>query len=213
MTDVVDAHGIRISRLELGPYGTNAYIVVSKATGDSLLVDAPDESEKILSALQGTNPRYIVITHNHFDHTQALEEVKSRLGIPIAAHPLDAGALPCPADIELKDGDVITIGQLAFTVMHTPGHTAGSICLYTGKYLMAGDTIFPGGPGHTDSPAGLTAIIRSINTKIVILPDDTVIYPGHGDSAILANEKKSIAAFNSRSHSPDLQGDVLWLSA
>jgi glyoxylase-like metal-dependent hydrolase (beta-lactamase superfamily II) len=213
MTDVVDAPGIRISRLELGPYGTNSYIVVCKATGDSLLVDAPDEGEKILSALQGTKPRYIVITHNHFDHTQALQEVKSNLGIPIAAHRLDAGGLPCPADIEMKDGGVITIGQLSLTVIHTPGHTAGSICLYTGKYLLAGDTIFPGGPGHTASPADLAAIIQSINTKIVILPDDTVIYPGHGDFAILANEKKSIAAFNSRPHPPDLHGDVLWLSA
>jgi len=213
MTDVVDAHDIRISRLELGPYGTNSYIVVSKATGTSLLVDAPAESGKILAALQGTSPRYIVITHNHFDHTQALKEVKSSLGVPIAVHSLDAGALPCPADIELKDGDALTIDHLTLTVMHTPGHTAGSICLYTGKYLLAGDTIFPGGPGHTASPADLATIVQSIITRILPLPDETVIYPGHGDPAILANEKKSIVSFNSQPHSPDLHGDVLWFSS
>jgi hydroxyacylglutathione hydrolase len=213
MADVVDTRDITISSLELGPYGTNSYIVVSKATGESLLVDAPDESGKILSGLQGTKPLYIVMTHNHFDHTQALKEVKSRLSIPVAAHPLDAGGLPCPADIELKDGEVIRLGPISLTVMHTPGHTAGSICLYTGKYLLAGDTIFPGGPGHTESPAALAAIIQSINTKIVTLPEDTVIYPGHGGPAVLANEIKSIKAFNSRAHPPDLHGDVLWLSA
>jgi hydroxyacylglutathione hydrolase len=212
MADVVDAHDIRIIRLELGPYGTNSYIVISRATGDSILVDAPAESGKILAALEGTSPRYIVITHNHFDHIQALKEVKDRLNIPIAVHPLDAAGLPCPPDIDLKDGEALAIGGLSLTVMHTPGHTAGSICLYTGKYLLAGDTIFPGGPGHTTSPADLVTIVNSINAKIVSLPDDTEIYPGHGDPAILANEKKSIAAFNSSSHPSDLHGDVLWLS-
>jgi hydroxyacylglutathione hydrolase len=213
MADVVDAQDIRISRLELGPYGTNSYIVVCKSTGESLLVDAPDESDRILSELRGTKPLYIVMTHNHFDHTQALKQVQSRLGIPIAAHPLDAGGLPCQVDVELKDGEVIRLGPLTLKVLHTPGHTPGSICLYAGKYLLSGDTIFPGGPGHTESAAALSAIIQSINTKIVTLPGDTVIYPGHGDSTILANEKKSINAFNSQPHPADLHGDVLWPSA
>jgi hydroxyacylglutathione hydrolase len=212
MPDVVDSYGIRITRLELGPYGTNAYIVADKASGDSLLVDAPAESGEIIAALQGTSPRYIVITHSHFDHTQALEEVKSRLNIPIAVHPLDAAQLPCPADIDLQDGQTLTIGALTLTVLHTPGHTPGSICLLTGKYLLAGDTIFPGGPGHTDSPGDLTTILRSIATSIATLPDDTIIFPGHGDSTILGNERNSMAQFNSQPHTYDLHGDVLWLS-
>ena len=209
MSDVINTREMRIIRLELGPYGTNCYIVVCKATGDSLLVDAPAEAGKILSALKGTKPGCIVMTHDHFDHTQALKEVKDSLNIPIAAHPPDAGQLPCPADIELKDGDTLRAGQLAFKVVHTPGHTPGSICLYAAGCLLAGDTIFPGGPGHTATAADLATVVQSIITKVLPLPDDTVIYPGHGDSALLGNEKMAIADFNSRPHDPNLCGDVL----
>lgn len=210
MAEIVNTHDLRISRLELGPYGTNCYIVVCRATGHSLLVDAPAEAGQILSALKGTRPRYIVITHNHFDHTQALREVKDSLNIPIACHPLDAGRLPCPADIELKDGDPLTTGHISLNVIHTPGHTPGSICLHTGKYLLAGDTIFPGGPGHTETASDLTTLVQSIVTRIVPLPDDTVICPGHGDSAVLGDDKPAIAGFNARTHTTGLCGDVLW---
>lgn len=212
MSVVVHDHDIKIIRLELGPYATNCYIVIDGITGHSILVDAPAESEEILNALKGAGPQYIVITHNHFDHTQALNEVKSILNVPVAAYALDAGGLPCPVDLKLNDNDILSIGKLELRVIHTPGHTPGSICLYTGKYLLAGDTIFPGGPGHTDTAGDFETILKSIKTRIITLPDETPIFPGHGDSAVLANEKKAFVEFETRKHPHDLHGDVLWIS-
>jgi len=204
---------IGIIRLELGPFGTNAYIVVCKSSAESILVDAPDDAGKILKQLAGTHPKYIVITHNHMDHTGALGELKSALSVPVAIHPLDAGGLQHPPDIELKDGDIMDLGLLKIKVLHTPGHTSGSTCLLVGRYLLSGDTIFPGGPGKTWSPADFKAIVQSIETKILVLPDETGIYPGHGDATQVGTEKRAFAIFASRPHPPDLHGDVLWLSA
>ncbi|MBC8512579.1 MAG: MBL fold metallo-hydrolase [Dehalococcoidia bacterium] len=204
---------VKIKRLELGPFGTNAYIVVCQATGDSILVDAPAEAGEILRQLDGTNPRYIVISHSHFDHIQALDEVKSELKIPVAVHPLDAANLPSPPDVELADGDTVNVGQLKIRVLYTPGHTPGGLSFLVGKYLISGDTIFPGGPGKTGTPADFKQIVDSIVTKIFVLPDDTEVYPGHGDPTVLGKEKKEFAVFASRSHDPNLCGDVLWLSS
>jgi len=203
---------IRIDRLQLGAFGTNSYIIRCRVTGDSVLVDAPAEAAEILERLKATNPRYILMTHNHMDHIGALSELKSRLGISIAAHPLDVKNLPSPADTLLGDGDTVSFGNIKLGVLHTPGHTPGSLCFLTGRYLISGDTIFPGGPGMTRSPADLRKIIESITSKIFVLPEDTQIYPGHGDSTILKKEKAEFAIFSSRSHDPKLCGDVLWLS-
>ena len=213
MVVIANGDDIRIEKLELGPYGTNAYVVVDPRTGDSLLIDAPAEAEIILENLKGTNPKYILLTHNHFDHTGALAEVLSKLRIPLEVHPLDADALPVAPDIRLEDGDVISCGGISFEVMHTPGHTPGSLCFRYGPHLLAGDTIFPGGPGKTRSPANLNQIIRSITEKILTLPDDTRIYPGHGALATVKQAKEEFAVFSSRSHAPDLCGDVLWLKS
>jgi glyoxylase-like metal-dependent hydrolase (beta-lactamase superfamily II) len=163
--------------------------------------------------LKGTNPRYILITHNHMDHLGAFSELKSRLGVPVGAHPLDAKRLPSPPDILLNDGDTVSFGRIALKVLHTPGHTPGGLCFLTGQYLMSGDTLFPGGPGKTRTPADLRQIIESITKKIFVLPDDTQVYPGHGDSTVLKKEKEELAIFSSRSHDPGLCGDVLWLSS
>jgi hydroxyacylglutathione hydrolase len=202
-----------VIKLELGPFGTNAYIVVCKSSGESLLVDAPGDADKILSELAGTHPRCIVITHSHIDHIGALGELKSGLGIPVAIHPLDAGQLQYTADVDLNDGGLIEMGQLKIKVLHTPGHTPGSTCLLVGKYLLSGDTIFPGGPGHTVTPDNFKVIVESIETKILVLPDETGIYPGHGEPTQVGTEKKAFAIFASQPHAPNLHGDVLWLSA
>jgi hydroxyacylglutathione hydrolase len=204
---------ILVKRLQLGPYATNAYIVIAKATGDSILVDAPDDAAAIAKQMEGTHPRCIVITHNHFDHTGALQEIKSILNVPVAVHPFDAAGLPLKAEIMLNNIDYVNIGPVRAEVIHTPGHTAGSICLKIGNALIAGDTIFPGGPGHTDTPYDFKAIVSSLASRIFILPDEMVIYPGHGESANLGSEKQNFADFNSRPHPDTLCGDVLWLSS
>jgi len=210
---MVQDSNVKIIKMELGPWGTNAYILVCQATGDSLLVDAPGEADKVLQQLAGTKPKYMVLTHNHIDHIGALEELKTKLKIPLAAHPADASRLALKPDVELKDGDVVEIGRLSIKVLHTPGHTPGSLCLLLGKYLISGDTIFPGGPGKTGTPDAFKQIVKSIQNKLFMLPDDTQIYPGHGESTVLGKEKKEFAIFNSKEHYPGLCGDVLWLSS
>jgi glyoxylase-like metal-dependent hydrolase (beta-lactamase superfamily II) len=204
---------IQIDRLKLGPFDTNSYILTCPLTGDTVLVDVPEEASKILKALKETNPKYILITHNHMDHLGALTEIKSKLRIPIGAHRLDAKGLPLRPEILLEDGEKVSCGNTSLKVLHTPGHTPGSLCFLFGNRLIAGDTIFPGGPGKTRSPADLKLIIESISSKIFVLPDDTTIYPGHGDSTLLRKEKEEFAIFSSRSHDPNLFGDVLWLSS
>lgn len=213
MENVVQDDTVRINRLELGPFGTNAYIIVCQATSDSAVVDVPGEADEIARQLANTNPKYILITHNHFDHTVALDELKAKLKVPVAVHPQDATRLPSPPDMELNDGDTIEVGKLKIKVLHVPGHTPGGICFLTGRYLISGDTIFPGGPGKTGTPADFKQIVRSIETKLFVLPDDTEVYPGHGDATVLGKEKKEFAVFASKPHNPNLCGDVLWLSS
>lgn len=213
MAIVVKDDDVQIERLELGPWPSNAYIVVCLKTRDSVLIDAPAEASVIINSLKGSNPKYILLTHNHQDHTGALAELHSRLKVPLVAHTLDTGNLPVTAERLLSDGDTISLGNLRFEVLHTPGHTPGGLCFKVGRYLLSGDTIFPGGPGHTRSPEALRQIIKSITEKIFVLPDDTPIYPGHGDATVLKKEKDEFAVFASRPHDPNLCGDVLWLSA
>ncbi len=222
MVVVAKDDALQIEKLQLGPFGTNAYIVVCQRTRDSVLIDTPAEADTILDRLKDTNPKYILLTHNHMDHLGALSELRSRLKVPLAAHNLDSGNLPSPPEILLSDVDTISgweilntisVGDLKIEVLHTPGHTPGSLCFKIGRYLISGDTIFPGGPGKTRSPAALQQIIKSITEKIFVLPDDTPIHPGHGESTVLKKEKEEFAIFSSRPHDPNLCGDVLWLSS
>lgn len=213
MASVVKDDNLQIERLQLGPFGTNAYVLTCQQTKDSVVVDAPAEASKIIESLKGTSPRYILLTHSHMDHIGALSELRSKLRIPLAAHVADAGVLSPPPEIQLNDGSTISFGNIKLEVWHTPGHTSGSLCFKTGKYLLAGDTIFPGGPGKTSSPANFQQIIKSITSQIFPLDDDTQVYPGHGDSTVLNKEKEEFAVFSSRPHNPTLCGDVLWLSS
>ena len=209
---VVKDNNIQIERLELGPFATNAYIIICQQTGDSVLIDAPSSAGTIMERLKGTNPKYILLTHNHMDHTGALSELHSKLKVPLGVHAADSKNLPSPPERLLNDGDVVLFGKAKLEVLHTPGHTPGSLCFKIGKFLVSGDTIFLGGPGKTGSPADFRAIIKSITDKICVLPDDTQIYPGHGDSTTIKEAKSEFAVFSARCHAPNLYGDVLWLS-
>ncbi len=213
MVIVAKDEDIQLEKLELGPFGVNAYIVICQKTGDSLLIDTPAEASTIMDRLKGTNPKYILLTHNHFDHLGALAELHSELKVPLAAHTLDTAGLPSPPDVLLSDGDDISVGNLKLEVMHTPGHTPGSLCFRVGAYLISGDTIFSGGPGKTGSPDAFRQITESITTRIFVLPGDTQIYPGHGASTVLDKEKDEFAIFSSRPHDSNLCGDIVWLSS
>jgi glyoxylase-like metal-dependent hydrolase (beta-lactamase superfamily II) len=201
---------IQIERYALGPFGTNSYIITGLETGDSVVIDAPGDAPKILETLKHSTPRYILMTHNHMDHTGALAELKSTLNVPVVAHAADVGHLPIPADIQPNDGDTLTFGNIRLAVMHTPGHTPGSLCFYTDGHLISGDTLFPDGPGRTGSPADFNQIVKSLRDKIFVLPGDTRVFPGHGDHTVLGKEKQAFEAFSARPHDPNLCGDVLW---
>jgi hydroxyacylglutathione hydrolase len=213
MADTFNDKNISIEKLQLGPWGTNTYIVVCKHTRDSLVVDAPGEPDKVISRLKSTSPRFILLTHDHMDHIGALDELRSNLNVPLVAHAADSSKLSSPPEMLMNDGDTITLGDLELSVIHTPGHTPGGLCLLTGRHLFSGDTLFPGGPGKTWSPGAFRQIMDSISRKLLVLPDDTLVYPGHGETTVLSREKEEITAFNSRTHDPELCGDVLWLTS
>jgi glyoxylase-like metal-dependent hydrolase (beta-lactamase superfamily II) len=204
---------VRFKRVETAPYGTNAYIIFHSSGKESLLVDAPGEAGRILEELDGTRLQTILLTHGHFDHTGSLRELADRLGVPVAAHAADAGRLPVKPDTFLNDGDSISLGKRSMTVLHTPGHTPGSLCFLTDGILFSGDTLFPAGPGRTGTPDAFRQILDSLKHKIFTLPDETRILPGHGEPTVLKKEKSEFAQFAGREHSPRLCGDVLWLSS
>ncbi len=213
MSTIAEDDNLRIEHFVLGSYGNNFYLLVCKRSRESVLVDAPAEAEKILDMLSDTTPRYILMTHNHMDHTGALTEVAKRTGLPIAAHSLDAAKIPVPVSMMLKDKDTVSFGEVSLKVLHTPGHTPGSICFLTSKFLVSGDTLFSGGPGKTGSPEALQQLLHSIKEKIFILPDDTRVFPGHGPDTVLKKEREEYVIFAAKSHDPELYGDVVWLES
>jgi hydroxyacylglutathione hydrolase len=213
MTIAAQDENIQIHQLSLGPYETNTYIVTYLKTKASVIIDAPGDAEKVIEAVKGTEVKYILMTHNHMDHTGAMAELRSELGVPIAGHKADAGRMPVKPDMLLDGGETLSVGNLEIRVIHTPGHTPGGLCFHTGNYLLAGDTIFKDGPGRTNSPAALKQIIESITQKIFSLPDETRIFSGHGDATVLKEEKDKYAVFASKPHDPKLCGDIVWLTS
>jgi hydroxyacylglutathione hydrolase len=210
MTRVFENETIRIDRATLGPWETNCYAVICPGTGDSLVVDAPDEPDTIAALVAGTTPRYLLLTHNHPDHVLVLAELREKLGVPLLGHAADADGLPVGFDRILQDGDTLDLGAATLTVLYTPGHTPGSVCLYSPGFLLAGDTVFPGGPGKTFSPDGFRELLTSIRDKILALPDETVILPGHGEGTTVGAVRKEYQVFTALPHPDDLYGDVTW---
>lgn len=201
---------VLIYRLESDPFGTNAYLITCPLSSEGLLIDAPGNAEAILEKLSGINVSWIIITHGHADHTLVLEEIKEKLKSPLAVHREDKDLLPLKADRLLEEGDTIQCDRQSITILHTPGHTRGSICLKIGKYLLSGDTIFPNGPGKTASANDFKTICKSIEAKILPLADDTVILPGHGEPTTVGKERKLITDFKSKNRDQARYGDVTW---
>jgi len=211
---VVDAPHVRITRLELGAWATNAYIVLSPETNESVLVDVPPGARTLAKQLRGTTLKCILLTHSHIDHYAGLKALRDRIVAPVGVHVADSREwLPFPPEMLLKDGDVIRVGKLKIEAIYTPGHTPGSMCFRIDDCLLAGDTVFPGGPGRTISPANFKQIRESFEAKILKLPDDTRVFPAHGPDTVLGKERREFAAFASRPHDPKLHGDVVWLTS
>jgi hydroxyacylglutathione hydrolase len=190
----------------LGPYANNAYVIVDRATKRSIVVDAPFDSDKTVEAARGTDVQMIVVTHRHADHWANIDLVKEKLGAPVFCHEGDRAPYKEKVFDTLADGAVVPIGETEVRVIHTPGHTPGSICLLVEGVLISGDTLFPGGPGRSDTPDDLREMVGSITSRLLALPDDTAVYPGHGDNTTIGDSKREYAAFASKEHRADLCG-------
>lgn len=190
---------------------TNCYIVFDQESKETMVVDPAGDVDRIIemiNILQG-NLKYIFLTHCHGDHIAGVKELREKMGGKVLIHRLDAEGLnnkeinltefmdglpeiEIDADSRLDDGDLIHLGNLEFKVIHTPGHTKGGCSLYleSEKLLFSGDTLFRGTWGRTDLPTSdFRDIISSIINKLLVLPDDTIVYPGHGKSTMIENEK------------------------
>ena len=163
---------IKVGRL--GPFDNNAYVIVDPAAGEAAIVDMPTEGEKILEATAGLRVAKILLTHTHPDHWFSYDLLKQATGALVFCHPAEVQMPPERIDIPLADGEELAVGATAVRVIHTPGHTPGSVCFLVGRYLIAGDTLFPGGPGHSDTPEDLQQSIHSIVQRLYVLPDDTL---------------------------------------
>jgi glyoxylase-like metal-dependent hydrolase (beta-lactamase superfamily II) len=195
-----------LKKLVVGPFASNCYIVGSESDNEGMIIDPGASTEQILSSIKelGLNIRLIVLTHGHMDHIGGVKGVKEATGAELAIHSDDARFLrrlslstvynlsfPPPPERLLKDGDSIDIGGLHFTVLHTPGHSPGGICLLGHGVLFSGDTLFNYGIGRTDFPGcSHNQLMDSISTKLMALPDDTVVYPGHGPDTTIGTERR-----------------------
>lgn len=190
--------------------GTNCYIVQDEETKETMVIDPGGDVDKIVEMLNTIHAKvkYILLTHCHGDHIAGVNELKQRVGGKILIHRLDEEGLRDPnvnlaeyvglgrvivqADARLDDGDLIHVGNLEFKILHTPGHTKGGISIYSEeeKLLFSGDTLFRGSWGRTDLPtSSFEDIIKSITEKLMVLPEDTIVYPGHGKSTMIKEEE------------------------
>ncbi len=183
---------VKLKRLEVGFMENNCYLLTGGPGRDAVVIDPAADPDQILKEAADLSVRYILITHGHGDHIGALEEVRKHTRTPVGIHAEDARSLRHGPDFFLSDGQVLIVGEESLTVLHTPGHSPGGICLLSGNVLFSGDTIFPNGPGNTQIPGSdYQTILRSIHRKIFPLPENTIIYPGHGLETTIGREKKT----------------------
>ena len=182
--------GVRIDKLIVGPFENNAFVVRCTNTGEAVIVDAANEHELLLEVSRATGVRRVLTTHGHWDHIQAVTALRDA-GIDVGIAEADAAMLP-GYDFLIPDDTVIEVGDLRFRTILNPGHTPGStsFLLEGHPVLFTGDTLFPGGPGNTQSAEGdFPLIIESIDRRLFILPADTLVMPGHGLDTTIATER------------------------
>ncbi len=197
--------GLRITKLAVGPMNNNAYFLRCLATGDTALIDAAAEPDRLLAERGDGLLVSVITTHQHADHWQGLEQVTGVTGPEkVIAHPLDAPGLPIPVTASVEDGDVIEVGQVQLKVIHLRGHTPGSIALLydadpAAPHVFTGDSLFPGGPGKTTSPENFSSLMDDLESRVFgRLPDATWVYPGHGNDTNLGVERPHLAEWRTR---------------
>ncbi len=190
--------GFTVSSIVVGTLDNNAYLIEDADTGAALLVDAADDPEALVGFVGDRNLIGVLTTHGHWDHHQAIPELTRRLGVPFMLHPLDGPIAEKPIDVEIVPGP-LAVGGTTVQVLHTPGHTPGSVCVVLDGVVITGDTLFPGGPGATRfDHSSFDTIIESIETKLFTLPDETLVLPGHGASTTIGTERPQLAEWIER---------------
>lgn len=212
-----ESNGLIFEPLVVGPLEVNCYILAERPSGPAVVIDPGADSERILAVINRHHfyVEKIVLTHAHGDHIGAVSELKRKTGAKILIHPGDAEMLTSAeknlslwagltvtapaADQFLNEGDEITIGAVTLKVLHTPGHSPGGISLVGPDFVFTGDLLFAGSVGRTDFPgADAPTLMRSIKEKILPLGDHFTIYPGHGDSSTIGEEKRTNFFLNQR---------------
>ena len=200
---------IKIESRVLGPVATNCYLIINKDNNESIIVDPADSPESIYDMVvrSGSKPQAILLTHGHFDHIGAANEVREHYGIKIYASCDEEKLLASPArnlsnaygmslrvtaDVLHNDGDILELAGLKIKAIHTPGHTPGGCCYYMEQegVLFSGDTLFQTSVGRSDFPGGsASALVRSVKEKLLVLPEETHVYPGHMEETTIGYEK------------------------
>lgn len=201
---------LKILSLIVGELGVNCYIPYCEQTRQCVVIDPGGSVDRILGLIKENNLqlKYILLTHGHFDHIGAVNELKEKTGARVAVHPEDSEMLMDPAknlssfvggepinvsaDIMVEDGMELQVSNIKLQVIHTPGHTKGGVSYLGDGVIFTGDTLFAGSIGRTDLPGGnYRILIKSIREKLLVLDDNLVIYPGHGPSSTIGNEYAS----------------------
>ncbi|MEU5210598.1 MBL fold metallo-hydrolase [Streptomyces sp. NPDC020742] len=203
--DVHELTDLMISKVAVGRMDNNAYLLRCRATDEQLLIDAAAEPRTLLALIGDSSIASVVTTHRHGDHWGALREVVEATGARTYAGRHDAEGIPVPTDVLLDDGDTVTVGRVRLTARHLVGHTPGSIALvyddpHGAPHVFTGDCLFPGGVGNTWGDAEqFTRLLGDVETKLFgELPDETWVYPGHGNDTTLGAERPHLAEWRRR---------------
>ncbi|GHJ29167.1 MBL fold metallo-hydrolase [Streptomyces hygroscopicus] len=203
--DVHELPDLMISKVAVGPMANNAYLLRCRATDEQLLIDAAAEPHTLLSLIGESGIGSVVTTHRHQDHWGALREVVEATGARTYAGRYDAEGIPVRTDVLVEDGDTLRVGRVELTARHLVGHTPGSIALiyddpHGHPHVFTGDCLFPGGVGNTfKDPKAFESLINDVETKLFDrLPDETWVYPGHGDDTTLGAERPHLGEWRER---------------
>jgi len=201
---------VRIRRLVVGELQTNCFVLADEE-GDAVIIDPGEDPERIEKTIHSyeLTPRYILCTHGHPDHTFAAGSLQSSFDVEVLIHEMDIPMIGEGLDDlaflfdlrkyvkpllgpPLSDGQVLQVGSVRLQVIHTPGHTPGGVSLLCGSDLFSGDTLFAGGVGRTDLPGGSQdELTRSIEARLLVLSDETRVYPGHGPDTTIGEERQT----------------------
>ncbi len=198
-----------LNQYVVGYMGVNCYVAANKETGECIVIDSGASAQKLAEKIKedGFKPVAVLLTHGHFDHAGAAEELAKLCGVPVYAHEMERDTLENPdknvstmmrrmesyhADIFVKDEEVLALAGFEIQVLYTPGHTEGGCCYYLPEenVLFSGDTLFAQSVGRTDFPGGsMSQLVRSIREKLAVLPEDTRVYPGHNEETSIGLER------------------------